>query len=102
VKNVKAAGSTIVTYFKDCAVMGPNDGPFEWRCLRTLNFGNALEVAHLLRVWNDYFVFSWGRNVLQRAVSQYRYLTQLMAPTCIPDWGQYCGDPYLLVRTACA
>lgn len=41
VKNVKAAGSTLVTYFKDCAVMGPNDGPFEWRCLRTLNFGNV-------------------------------------------------------------
>lgn len=96
VKNVKAAGSTLVTYFKDCAVMGPNDGPFEWRCLRTLNFGNATQVEHLMRVWDDYFVFSFGRNVLVRSLSQFRYLAHFMQPSCTPAWDDYCRDPYVL------
>lgn len=51
-------------------------------------------------MWREYFVFAWGRNVLQRAVSQYRYLAQFVAPDCVPDWDRYCSDPYLMVRTA--
>ena len=44
----------------------------------------------------DYFVFGFSRNILARAISQYRYLTHFM-PGCPPvPWKQFCADPFVL------
>lgn len=31
-----------------------------------------LQVRHLMDSWDDYFAFSFSRNVLRRAISQYQ------------------------------
>ena len=44
----------------------------------------------------DYFVFGFSRNILARAISQYRYLTHFMAACRLVSWGDFCRDPFVL------
>ena len=57
----------LVTYFTDCSEPTAAD-----RCVRLLNYTDAAMVQHLVDAWPDYFVFSFSRNVLRRAISQYQ------------------------------
>lgn len=41
-------------------------------CLTYVDFENPAAVQHALEKWDEYFVFSFSRNVLRRAVSQYQ------------------------------
>ena len=91
-KCTKTAGTTLVNYFSSCA---DNPAP-EDRCLRFANLTSPADIAHLLEVWDDYFVFSFSRNVLRRAISQYQYLTHFMDAACAPSWADHCRDPYIL------
>jgi hypothetical protein len=89
----KTAGSTLEHYFSVCTTGRAHD-----RCLNYLHVENATQVQHLLDVWDEYFVFTYGRNVLRRAISQYQYLTHFMTGAACPpvSWGAFCRDPYLL------
>ena len=91
VKNVKTAGSTLLNYFTICTDAAPSD-----RCLTYMDVGNATHVQHLLDVWDSYYVFTFGRNVLRRTISQYQYLTHFMTGECAVSWDRFCQDPYML------
>ncbi|KAL4423815.1 hypothetical protein ABPG75_001116 [Micractinium tetrahymenae] len=94
VKCPKTAGTTLVTYFTDCSAPDATD-----RCFRLLDYTNATMVRHLLDSWDDYFAFSFSRNVLRRAISQYQYLSTFVReePGCPRlSWDEYCVDPFLL------
>jgi len=41
-------------------------------------------------------VFGFTRNVLARAISQYRYLTHFMPECRRVPWGEFCADPFAL------
>jgi hypothetical protein len=91
-KCTKTAGTTLVNYFSSCA---DNPAPLD-RCLHFANLTNPANISHLLEVWRDYFVFSFSRNVLRRAIRQYQYLTHFMDAACAPSWADHCRDPYIL------
>ena len=88
----KNGGTTVMDgYFSHC------DLPFHYDyCLHMADYTNTTEVAHLNKVWGEYFVFGFSRNVLRRALSQYKYLATFLKEECHMAWGEYCQDPYLI------
>ena len=77
------------------------------RCLRYLDTSNATEVQHVLQSYSSYFVFTFTRNVLARAVSSYVYIAHSMRAggmpysssdqrriPCSVPWGEFCNDAY--------
>ena len=90
-KSPKTAGSTIMSYFGNCAGNRATD-----RCFENFQIANSSQVQHLLDVWHDYYVFSFTRNVLLRAISQFQYLTSFMHGDCSVSWDEFCKDPYIL------
>lgn len=89
----KTAGTTVMDgYFSHCDVPKHYD-----YCLHMADYTNTTEVDHLLKVWDEYFVFGFSRNVLRRAVSQYHYLVSFVKEECgLMSWDTYCEDPYLI------
>ncbi|KAI7840973.1 hypothetical protein COHA_005202 [Chlorella ohadii] len=86
----KTAGNTLVGYFGLC-IKDQRD-----TCLAFLDANNATELQRLVDVWQDYFVFGFTRNILARAISQYRYLTHFMHSCRLVPWGEFCADPFVL------
>ncbi len=41
-------------------------------------------------------MFGFTRNILARAISQYRYLTHFMHSCPLVPWGEFCADPFVL------
>lgn len=41
-------------------------------------------------------MFGFSRNILARAISQYRYLTHYMHSCPLVPWGAFCSDPFVL------
>jgi hypothetical protein len=88
----KTGGSTLATYFTMCKDAKPQEF-----CLKHLDTGNFSEVKHIQQQWNDYFVFSFTRNVFARTVSQYLYLTSFHTPGCpVAAWDDFCQRPHIL------
>ncbi|PRW20519.1 DNase I [Chlorella sorokiniana] len=87
----KTAGNTLVAHFGNC------DGDAVDTCLKYLNIGNTSEVQHVVSKWQDYFVFGFSRNILARAISQYRYLAHFVnADWPLAAWDEFCTDPFVL------
>jgi hypothetical protein len=86
----KTAGNTLAFYFGLC-IKEQKD-----TCLNFLDVSNVTEVQRLVSAWQDYFVFGFTRNILARAISQYRYLTHFMHSCPLVPWGQFCADPFVL------
>ena len=81
------------------------------RCLYYLDTSNATEVQHVFNSYSSYFVFTFVRNVLARAVSSYVYIANDMRVgglayrtrkpvvppprfSCSVPWGSFCRDPF--------
>ncbi|KAI7845978.1 hypothetical protein COHA_000523 [Chlorella ohadii] len=77
----KTASTSLVDHFGYCQ-FDPRD-----TCLDFVRYDNVSE---------DYFVFGFTRNVLARAISQYRYLTHFMPECRRVTWGEFCADPFAL------
>ena len=87
----KTAGNTLVSYFGLCQ-LDPRD-----TCLEFLDVYNATQVQHLHAAWPHYTVFGFSRNILARAISQYKYLTHFMAGCPgAASWDAFCADPFHL------
>lgn len=41
-------------------------------------------------------MFGFSRNILARAISQYRYLTHFMPGCPLVPWSEFCADPFVL------
>ena len=104
-RSTKTGSTTLLQYFTIC----PYDQEImstDINCLRTLDTSNATEVQHVLKVYESYFVFTFVRNVLDRAVSSYTYIARSMraagvpAPSgsgqrheCAVPWDRFCSNP---------
>lgn len=68
IKNPKTAGTTLASnYFTECGADGATD-----TCLRLFNYSRPKNVRRMLKAWNQYFVFTFSRNILSRSISQYQ------------------------------
>lgn len=75
-KAPKTAGTTLAAnYFGLCG--DPDADPDT--CLIMLNYSRLKKVDMLLRAWDDWFVFSFSRNVLRRTISQYQVRRRQLA-----------------------
>ncbi|KAI7836697.1 hypothetical protein COHA_009473 [Chlorella ohadii] len=86
----KAAGNTLVSLFGNCEVDAVDT------CLKYVDLANTSEVQHVVSKWQDYFVFSFSRNILARALSQYHYLSQFIDSWPLASWDEFCSDPFVL------
>ena len=93
IKCAKTAGTPLIFYFGQC-VPGAADNLDS--CLTMIDVDDAAQVQHLIDAWPHYFVFGFSRNILARAISQYKYLTHFMADCPLVTWDEFCADPLVL------
>lgn len=71
-KSAKVGGTSIMSYFTTCSdhdVYGVKVNDF---CLEFEDIFNATTARFLKEHWNEYFVFTFARSPLHRAVSQFQ------------------------------
>lgn len=70
-KSPKTGGTSVLSYFLACHDQ-KKGWPVNEYCLEVEDVCNATKARHLRDRWDEYFVFTFTRNPLDRAVSQYQ------------------------------
>lgn len=83
-RSPKTGSSTVLNFFGEC--IPPETDPSHINkptCLRWLNATNPADVAHMIAAWPEYFVFSFSRSILDRAVSM---VSEVLIRTMQQEW----------------